>query len=68
MQCGLKSQLAYINIYMCVTSVTLGNAIKSHVLLLCLYVPYTCYYYNCNGTLPAPGATRGTKHVFKMAS
>ena len=91
-QCGLKSQLAYI--YMCATSVTLRNAIKSlvtfrirvvttavtkrlrprghpggrgqalrlrslYVLLLCRYVPYTCCYYSCNQTLPAPGAPRG---------
>ena len=35
-QCGLKSQLAYIyiNIYMCATSVTLRNAIKSPVTFL----------------------------------
>ena len=31
-QCGLKSQLAYI--YMCTTSVTLRNAIKSPVTFL----------------------------------
>ena len=30
-----------------------------YVLLLCLYVPYTCYYYICNGTLPAPGGGGG---------
>ena len=30
-----------------------------YVLLLCLYVPYTCCYYSCNETLPAPGAPRG---------
>ena len=40
MQCGLKSQLAYIYIYiyiyiyMCATSVTLRNAIKSPVTFL----------------------------------
>ena len=36
MQCGLKSQLAYIYkyIYMCATSVTLRNAIKSQVMFL----------------------------------
>ena len=36
MQCGLKSQLAYIYIYiyMCATSVTLRNAIKSLVTFL----------------------------------
>ena len=33
-QCGLKSQLAYIYIYMCATSVTLRNAIKSPVTFL----------------------------------
>ena len=35
-QCGLKSQLAYIYIYiyMCATSVTLRNAIESQVMLL----------------------------------
>ena len=34
-QCGLKSQLAYnIFIYMCATSVTLRNAIKSPVTFL----------------------------------
>ena len=30
-----------------------------YVLSLCLYVPYTCCYYSCNETLPAPGAPRG---------
>ena len=30
-----------------------------YVLLLCMYVPYTCCYYSCNETLPAPGASRG---------
>ena len=39
-----------------------------YVLLLCLYVLSVCYYYICNGTLPAPGTTRGTKHMFKMES
>ena len=34
MQCGLKSQLAYIYIYMCTTSVTLRNANKSQVTFL----------------------------------
>ena len=36
MQCGLKSKLAYIYtyIYMCATSVTLRNAIKSQVMYL----------------------------------
>ena len=34
MQCGLKSQLAYTYIYMCATSVTLRNAIKSPVTFL----------------------------------
>ena len=36
MQCGLKSQLAYIYIYiyMCATSITLRNAIKSPVTFL----------------------------------
>ena len=75
-QCGLKSQLAYIYkyIYICAQlpsclGMQLNLRLRSlYVLLLCLYVPYTCYYYICNGTLPAPGATRGTKHVFKMAS
>ena len=38
MQCGLKSQLAYIYIYMCATSVTLRNAIKSPVTFLILCV------------------------------
>ena len=33
-QCGLKSQLAYVYIYMCATSVTLRNAIKSPVTFL----------------------------------
>ena len=69
MQSGPKSQLAYIymqlNLRLC----------SLYVLLLCLYTPYTCYYYICNGMLLAPGATRGrgggggvVKHVFKMAS
>ena len=33
-QCGLKSKLAYIYIYICATSVTLRNAIKSPVMYL----------------------------------
>ena len=33
-QCGLKSQLACIYIYVCATSVTLRNAIKSPVTFL----------------------------------
>ena len=43
----------------------LRNAIKSplYMLLLCLYVPYMCYYYICNGTLPVPGATGGQARV-----
>ena len=64
MQCGLKSKLEFIYIYICATSVTLRNAIKSrlctlYVLVLCLNVPYTCCYYSCNKTLPVPGAPRG---------
>ena len=76
MQCGLKSQLAYIYIYiyiyiyMCAQlpsrlGMQLNLRLRSlYVLLLCLYVPYTRCYYSCNETLPAPGG----KRVFKMAS
>ena len=62
-QCGLKSQLAYI--YICAQlpsrlGMQLNLRLHSlYVLLLCLYVPYTCCYYSCNETLPAPGAPRG---------
>ena len=64
-QCGLKSQLAYIYIYICAQLPSrLGMQLKLrlrslYVLLLCLYVLYTCCYYSCNETLPAPGAPRG---------
>ena len=34
-----------------------------YVLLLCLYVPYTCCYYGCNETLPAPGHPGGQARV-----
>ena len=62
-QCGLKSQLAYIYIYICAQlpsrlGMQLNLRLRSlymYVLLLCLYVPYTCCYYSCNVTLPAPG-------------
>ena len=30
-----------------------------YMLLLCLYVPYTCCYYICNETLLAPGPPGG---------
>ena len=64
-QCGLKSQLAYIYIYICAQlpsrlGMQLNLLLRSlYVLLLCLYVPYTCCYYSRNKTLPAPGAPRG---------
>ena len=60
-QCGLKSQLAYI--YICAQlpsrlGMQLNLRLRSlYVLLLCLYVPYTCCYYSCNVTLPAPGGS-----------
>ena len=63
MQCGLKSQLAYIYIYICAQlpsrlGMQLNLRLRSlYVLLLCLYVPYTCRYYSCNETHPAPGAS-----------
>ena len=59
-QCGLKSQLAYY-IYICAQlpsrlGMQLNLRLRSlYVLLLCLYVPYTCCYYSCDETLPAPG-------------
>ena len=65
MQCGLKSQLAYIYIYICAQlpsrlGMQLNLRLRSlYVLLLCLYVPYTHCYYSCNETLPAPGTPRG---------
>ena len=64
-QCGLKSQLAYIYIYICAQlpsrlGMQLNLRLRSlYALLLCLYVPYTSCYYSCNETLPAPGAPRG---------
>ena len=61
-QCGLKSQLAYIYIYICASrlGMQLNLRLRSlYVLLLCLYVPYTRCYYSCDETLPAPGAPRG---------
>ena len=66
-QCGLKSQLAYIYIYIYICAqlpsrlgMQLNLRLRSlYVLLLCLYVPYTCCYYSCNETLPAPGLSRG---------
>ena len=66
-QCGLKSQLAYIYtyIYICAQlpsrlGMQLNLRLRSYyALLLCLYVPYTCCFYICNEMLPAPGATRG---------
>ena len=64
-QCRLKSQLAYIYIYICAQLLSrlgmqLNLRLRSlYVLLLCLYVPYTSCYYSCNETLPAPGAPRG---------
>ena len=63
MQCGLKSQLAYI--YICAQlpsrlGMQLNLRLRSlYALLLCLYVPYACCYYSCNETHPAPGAPRG---------
>ena len=65
MQCGLKSQLAYIYIYICAQlpsrlGMQLNLRLRSlYVLLLCLYVPYTRCYYSCDEALPAPGAPRG---------
>ena len=67
MQCGLKSQLAYI--YICAQlpsrlGMQLNLRLRSlYVLLLCLYVPYTCCYYSCDETLPAPGAPGGQVRV-----
>ena len=64
-QCGLKSQLAYIYIYICAQlpsclGMQLNLRLRSlYALLLCLYVPYTRCYYSCNEMLPAPGAPRG---------
>ena len=60
-QCGLKSQLAYI--YICAQLLSrlgmqLNFRLRSlYMLLLCRYVPYTCcyYIYICNKTLLAPG-------------
>ena len=62
-QCGLKSQLAYI-IYVCTISVTLRNAIISPVTFLIRVITmsvrsYTRCYYGCNETHPAPRAPRG---------
>ena len=68
-QCGLKSQLACIYIYICAQlpsrlGMQLNLRLRSlYVLLLCLYVPYTCCYYSCNETLPAPGSPRGEARV-----
>ena len=50
---GLKSQLAYIYICMCATSVTLRNAIESWVTFRILY------YMSRSVMLSAPGATQG---------
>ena len=78
MQCGLKSQLAYIHIYMCATSVTLRNAIKSPVTFLIrvitmsvrsVYVLLLQLEQNASGPRGTPGGGGGGgKHVFKMAS
>ena len=57
MQYGLKSQLAQLPSRL---GMQLNLRLRSlYVLLLCLYVPYTCCYYSCDETLPAPGAPRG---------
>ena len=65
MQCGLKSKLAFIYIYMCAQLLSrLGMQLNLrlgtlYVLVLCLNVPYTCCYYSCNKTFPVRGAPQG---------
>ena len=44
MQCGLKSQVALIYIYMCATSVTLRNAIKSQVTFLTRVITMSVHF------------------------
>ena len=61
MQCGLKSQLAYICAQLpSRLGMQLNLRLRSlYVLFLRLYVPYTYCYYSCNETHPAPGAPQG---------
>ena len=72
MQCGLKSQLAYIYIfiYMCATSVTLRNAIKSFLIRVITMSVRSVYVLllQLQGNASGPGGTPGDKRVFKMAS